>query len=250
MKKSIITLYVLAIFILVACDKYEDYDLNIDAPVANIDLEETNGYVVRFSNNSTNAQEYLWEFGDGNISTDREPEHEYELPGAWKIRYTAYSKGYFKAAIDSTQIFLQGATANSTDFSGEYQGVFQAASGGSKYEFTTTATLVNGENAFLFGNVLKANRELYKSWGYATFDGTNDFAKVIVEEDGVLTIPLQYMYTIDGFGYHDRVFVQGRGRYNAETQAISLEYVELFEGDGLNWDEEALTEKVLIARQK
>ena len=102
----------------------------------------------------------------------------------------------------------------------------------------------------MFGNLLKANRLQYESWGYLNSKGTDDFAKIIFKENGVIEIPLQYMYHLDGNGYVDNVYIVGKGSYRADTVAISLEYIELFEGDGLDWDGKTITEKVIIARKQ
>ncbi len=40
---------------------------------------------VSFSNFSIDADEYLWDFGDGNTSTDVEPVHSYEIAGIYTV---------------------------------------------------------------------------------------------------------------------------------------------------------------------
>lgn len=44
---------------------------------------------VQFTNNSTNAQTYLWDFGDGTTSTDDSPLHTYADLGAYTVILTA-----------------------------------------------------------------------------------------------------------------------------------------------------------------
>jgi PKD repeat protein len=46
---------------------------------------------VRFSNLSSNATSYTWDFGDGNISTDPSPYHVYNSYGAFDIKLIAAS---------------------------------------------------------------------------------------------------------------------------------------------------------------
>lgn len=46
---------------------------------------------VKFSNGTTQASEFLWDFGDGVTSTDAEPEHIYTTPGEYNVTLTAYS---------------------------------------------------------------------------------------------------------------------------------------------------------------
>ncbi|MBJ2176051.1 PKD domain-containing protein [Aureibaculum sp. A20] len=250
MKKIVIKVILACLLIaIVSCDQYEDYNVNVDNPTAVIDIESQDGYNVKFTNDSKDSKSYLWDFGDGNTSTEKDPDYKYEIPGEWTVHFSAFSEGYFKASIDSLSLFIEGTTGSASAFVGEYSGTSAGSDGSSKTDFTTTTTLVSGENAVMFGNLLKSNRNLYESWGYNTFDGTDDYAKIVFEENGVIDIPLQFMYVIDGFGYHDSVYIRGRGRYNADTGSLALEYIELFEGDGLDWDGTTITEKVLIARK-
>lgn len=68
----------LAILFLVACS----------APKAifTIDKKETSApATVTFANKSTNAIQYHWDFGDGNVSDDANPTHKYLLSGKYKV---------------------------------------------------------------------------------------------------------------------------------------------------------------------
>ncbi len=40
---------------------------------------------IQFENKSKNAESYEWDFGDGNISTDSMPSHEYRSSGNYTI---------------------------------------------------------------------------------------------------------------------------------------------------------------------
>lgn len=48
-----------------------------------------NGLAVTFTNTSTNAQSYNWEFGDGQSSTANSPLHTYSSAGTYKVTLTA-----------------------------------------------------------------------------------------------------------------------------------------------------------------
>lgn len=43
-----------------------------------------------FQNRSSNASSYLWEFGDGTISTDANPQHTYQNAGTYSVKLTAF----------------------------------------------------------------------------------------------------------------------------------------------------------------
>lgn len=65
------------------------FEFNFIGPSASISAEPANGcspLEAEFSNESLNAEEYFWDFGDGTISTEENPNHEYTEPGS----YTAY----------------------------------------------------------------------------------------------------------------------------------------------------------------
>ncbi len=48
---------------------------------------------VNFTNNSTFGTNYVWDFGDGNTSTDANPSHEYTAPGNYIITLHTYGLG-------------------------------------------------------------------------------------------------------------------------------------------------------------
>ncbi len=48
-----------------------------------------NGLAASFSNTSMNGTTYLWDFGDGNTSTDPNPMHIYTMGGAYTVTLTA-----------------------------------------------------------------------------------------------------------------------------------------------------------------
>jgi hypothetical protein len=66
---------------------------------------ETNivaGLPVEFNNLSLNATSYLWNFGDGNTSTDENPVHTYDESGIFNVELTAYSE--CDSAVSSAEV--------------------------------------------------------------------------------------------------------------------------------------------------
>jgi PKD repeat protein len=47
------------------------------------------GNEFSFSNNSINAGEWMWDFGDGNYSTLKDPKHSYDNPGKYTVKLIA-----------------------------------------------------------------------------------------------------------------------------------------------------------------
>ena len=64
-------------------------------PIADFDQPES-GCVplgIRFRNNSVYGHTYLWEFGDGNTSSDPEPYHVFESAGVYNVKLTVTGFG-------------------------------------------------------------------------------------------------------------------------------------------------------------
>ncbi len=61
-----------------------------EIPVADFtfDLQE---YTVAFYNESENGSSYLWDFGDGNQSTDQDPVHTYQVFDDYQVKLNTYN---------------------------------------------------------------------------------------------------------------------------------------------------------------
>lgn len=66
----------------------DGYILVHPAPVANFSFQ-VNGTNVQFTNSSQFASSYLWDFGDGNTSTETNPSHTYQENGQYQVTLTA-----------------------------------------------------------------------------------------------------------------------------------------------------------------
>ena len=60
----------------------------VGMPVADFDYS-VNQQTVAFDNFTQNATHYLWEFGDGNTSTEENPTHTFAQPGTYIVELTA-----------------------------------------------------------------------------------------------------------------------------------------------------------------
>lgn len=63
------------------------------SPAAMFSYKTQHPFKVFFTNNSTNATTYHWDFGDGYTSTDENPAHAYPKKGVYKVTLTAKNSG-------------------------------------------------------------------------------------------------------------------------------------------------------------
>ncbi|MFK7774705.1 MAG: PKD domain-containing protein [Saprospiraceae bacterium] len=98
MKYSNVSIFVIFSILLFSssCKKDDSTELEVEARFTTPIIEYG---VVTFKNYSLNATDYLWEFQDGNISTEKDPTHEYFELGIFDVKLTA-SNG------DESDVFL------------------------------------------------------------------------------------------------------------------------------------------------
>jgi PKD repeat protein len=94
---------VLSLVVLNSCKKDDDDDTQTQNPVASFQFEvnATNFLEVSFTNFSQNATSYIWDFGDGESSTEKDPTHTYATAGNYSVKLTA--KNAASASADFTQ---------------------------------------------------------------------------------------------------------------------------------------------------
>lgn len=63
------------------------------------------GFIVGYKNNSTGADSYYWDFGDGEHSTDIHPNHSFDRPGEYIT--TLYAMNSCDTAIYSETVLIQ-----------------------------------------------------------------------------------------------------------------------------------------------
>lgn len=86
MKRSLFIPVAALLIAFQACDKKTDPATLPDAAFSATGFEAQVPCTVTFFNISTNATSYLWNFGDGNTSTEFNPVHNYPLAGTYTVR--------------------------------------------------------------------------------------------------------------------------------------------------------------------
>lgn len=120
---------------------------------ANFDVT-TNTLTANFTNRSTFAKTYLWEFGDGNISTVQSPTYTYNGAGNYTVKLTSYtdcdtvtiSKTIFISGICKGPVLNLPFNGNMNDVSGNNNHGIPGNS-----PTLTTDRFGNPNSAYLFG---------------------------------------------------------------------------------------------------
>ena len=93
--------------------------VHIDPPVAAFNFKQICGISgnIQFTNNSIGADTWIWDFGDGNTSKDKDPLHVYSLKGDYNVSLSvtnnktgcSFTKKSNIAVIDETPNFIADA---------------------------------------------------------------------------------------------------------------------------------------------
>lgn len=106
-------LIAIAGIVLSSCSKKPTAKFSV-APTEPLIQEE-----VTFTNSSTNAVSYSWDFGDGTSSDEKSPKKSYDKEGSYTVTLTAYSKGNKSQDKSSQTVIVGHPTAL---FTGELNG--------------------------------------------------------------------------------------------------------------------------------
>lgn len=63
------------------------------SPIARFSYSRSHPFYVHFTNNSTDATSFEWNFGDNTTSSEREPVHQYDGKGVYSVILTAKGNG-------------------------------------------------------------------------------------------------------------------------------------------------------------
>lgn len=96
---------------------YDDLITVYVRPSANFTADNTTGcslpFTVNFTETATDDVSWLWEFGDGNTSTQQNPSHSYAAPGSYGVRLTVTSAdGCTRTSFKPDYIKITSPSAN------------------------------------------------------------------------------------------------------------------------------------------
>lgn len=82
---------------------------------------QVNFLEATFQNNSTNAESFYWEFGDGVTSTEVSPKHLYVATGYYTVKLTARSSAGYSESFESEPIYVVGIAVPDFSVKGGYR---------------------------------------------------------------------------------------------------------------------------------
>ena len=101
--KRLLPVFVLMLFVFLAGCKKDDEDNK--APVAAFEWSLTqNPGEVEFTNKSTAAETYEWNYGDGKFSTQENPVHVYDQNGTYIVQLKVFGNQKTDTAKDTLLI--------------------------------------------------------------------------------------------------------------------------------------------------
>jgi len=95
-----LTLLATCLFILISCKE--------DPPVASFNISKQKVYIeesVSFTNQTTNGDSFLWDFGDNTTSTEMSPTHNFITGGPKTVVLTATNKGGEDVEIKKVNVY-------------------------------------------------------------------------------------------------------------------------------------------------
>lgn len=85
-------------------------------PVADFDADTTSGYAplyVQFTDLSQNANEWYWNFGDGNTSAEQNPLHIYSSPGNYDVNLIVVNENITSSKITTINVLEESNSSES-----------------------------------------------------------------------------------------------------------------------------------------
>lgn len=225
-------------------------------PVAKFSIIKIENEVVEFRNTSINATEFLWDFGDGNTSTDRDPTHTYLEIGNYTVVLTAMLEGksnQTSSIVAVSRIFPDELTelpnppfgSNNDGISFSWNGKGYAGFGLNNFQYSralwefnpsneTWKQLANGPKDLVKGCSFVINGKVYMGMGLAPWgDGAKEFFEYDIDSDvytSVGFIPLSnntspnYWSDVTAFSYQEKGYViTSQGNFDSEVVVLEFD---------------------------
>lgn len=156
-----------------------------------------NQQIVVFYNYSHYDSQYLWDFGDGNTSTEKNPYHKYKEPGSYEVSLTVISKdGCVDSSVLETPIRVEWKEGVL-----RFPNVFKWNETGPTGGYWTEGLNPQMDFVFrpFFENVIEYKLQIFNRWGVLIYE-SNDLYKGWdgYSRDGNLAVQGVYVWKVTG----------------------------------------------------
>jgi len=133
------------------CEASDEIEVGTIADAeANFTANDIGGQEISITNTSTNASSYLWEFGDGETSTDENPVHWYKKEGAYTVKLTATNECSESNHSQTVQIAASGINKDQNQYFALYPNpahseLFLGFTGTNPIELSVRVFSMNGQ---------------------------------------------------------------------------------------------------------
>ena len=159
---------------------------------------EKEGTTVKFTNASTGATAYLWNFGDENTSTEKDPEHTYSAAGTYTVKLTVQDAAGTAKSVEK-EVSVAGAvkayfsSTAKTDRAGKYGKIFT---------FDATASENAASIVWDFGDGSEAATTFTVDHEFPEYDKTYTVKATVTGQGGDVA---EYSEEVTVIGYNELV---------------------------------------------
>ena len=122
--------------------------------------------LFKFVNNSINAVAYLWDFGDGNTSTDVDASHTYEAEGVYTVSLVAWSENDCVDTLIQESLIRVAAGDGETKFPNAFVWNGSGPTGGYWEEGTIDNSVFHPHML----NAIEMRMIIYTRWGEKVYE--------------------------------------------------------------------------------
>ena len=159
---------------------------------------EVNGTKVTFTNASTGATAYLWNFGDENTSTEENPEHTYDAAGTYTVKLTVQDAA---GTAQSAEKEVTVAGAVKAYFSATAQ-TDRAGKFGKIFTLDATASENAASIVWDFGDGSEASTEFKVNHEFPAYDQTYTVKATVTGIGGDTDV---FEETVEVIGYNELI---------------------------------------------
>lgn len=194
--------------------------IQVNTPPSAGFMAETTGLAVIFEDNALGANQYRWDFGDGNNSNDAAPVHTYAVPG----RYTVVQVVENECGRDTVSRLIEAGSAPEAEFQ------FDAAAGCRPHivQFSNTTAGIAERYEWSFpGGEPAASTEPNPQVRYNTA-GSYDVQLIAENQLGRDTLLLSGLIQVEG---------PPTAGFTTETTGLTVRFLNnSFDADRYEWD--------------